>query len=147
MKGLICAGGHATRLQELTRVLNKHLLPVGHWPMIYYPLQQLQQLGVEEVLLVTGQQHGGQFIDLLGGGHVTARDGDELLFDLDLSYKVQTEPGGIAQVIGMAEKFAAPRSTSSKRPASSTRAIRSRPLPSSRRERTNENAERLASSR
>jgi glucose-1-phosphate thymidylyltransferase len=106
MKGLICAGGHATRLQELTRVLNKHLLPVGHWPMIYYPLQQLQQLGVEEVLLVTGQQHGGQFIDLLGDGHVTARDGDELLFDLDLTYKVQTEPGGIAQVIGMAEKFA-----------------------------------------
>jgi glucose-1-phosphate thymidylyltransferase len=106
MKGLICAGGHATRLQELTRVLNKHLLPVGHWPMIYYPLQQLQQLGVEEVLLVTGQQHGGQFIDLLGDGRVTARDGDELLFDLDLSYKVQTEPGGIAQVIGMAEKFA-----------------------------------------
>jgi glucose-1-phosphate thymidylyltransferase len=106
MKGLICAGGHATRLQELTRVLNKHLLPVGHWPMIYYPLQQLQRLGVEEVLLVTGQQHGGQFIDLLGDGHVTARDGDELLFDLDLTYKVQTEPGGIAQVIGMAEKFA-----------------------------------------
>jgi glucose-1-phosphate thymidylyltransferase len=106
MKGLICAGGHATRLQELTRVLNKHLLPVGHWPMIYYPLQQLQQLGVEEVLLVTGQEHGGQFIDLLGDGHVTARNGDELLFDLDLTYKVQTEPGGIAQVIGMAEKFA-----------------------------------------
>jgi glucose-1-phosphate thymidylyltransferase len=106
MKGLICAGGHATRLQELTRVLNKHLLPVGHWPMIYYPLQQLQRLGVEEVLLVTGQQHGGQFIDLLGDGHVTARDGDELLFDLDLTYKVQTEPGGIAQVVGMAEKFA-----------------------------------------
>src|SRR5437763_263854 len=65
MKGLICAGGHTTRLQELTRVLNKHLLPVGHWPMIYYPLQQLQRLGVEEGLLVTGQQHGGQFIDLL----------------------------------------------------------------------------------
>src|SRR5439155_22396359 len=99
-------GGHATRLQELTRVLNKHLLPVGHWPMIYYPLQQLQRLGVEEVLLFTGQQHGGQFIDLLGDGHVTARDGDELLFDLDLTYKVQTEPGGIAQVVGMAEKFA-----------------------------------------
>jgi glucose-1-phosphate thymidylyltransferase len=106
MKGLICAGGHATRLQELTRVLNKHLLPVGHWPMIYYPLQQLQRLGVEEVLLVTGQQHGGQFIDLLGDGHVTARNGDETLFDLDLTYKVQTEPGGIAQVIGMAETFA-----------------------------------------
>ena len=65
MKGLICAGGSATRLAELTRVANKHLLPVGSWPMVYYPLQLLQRLGVREVLLVTGQQHAGQFIDLL----------------------------------------------------------------------------------
>jgi glucose-1-phosphate thymidylyltransferase len=106
MKGLIAAGGSATRLEELTRVTNKHLLPVGRWPMIYYPLQQMQRLGVEEVLLVTGQQHAGQFIDLLGDGHLRSRSGDELLFDLDLSYKVQTEPGGIAQVIGMASRFA-----------------------------------------
>ena len=106
MKGLICAGGSATRLAELTRVTNKHLLPVGRWPMIYYPLQQLQALGVEEVLLVTGQQHAGQFIDLLGDGHVVARSGDEVLFDLDLTYKVQTRPGGIAQVVGMARQFA-----------------------------------------
>ena len=68
MKGLICAGGTATRLEELTRVTNKHLLPVGRWPMVYYPLQLLQRLGVREVLLVTGQQHAGQFIDLLGDG-------------------------------------------------------------------------------
>jgi glucose-1-phosphate thymidylyltransferase len=106
MRGLIAAGGSATRLEELTRVTNKHLLPVGRWPMIYYPLQQMQRLGVEEVLLVTGQQHAGQFIDLLGDGHLRSRSGDELLFDLDLSYKVQTEPGGIAQVIGMASRFA-----------------------------------------
>ena len=107
MKGLICAGGSATRLAELTRVTNKHLLPVGSWPMVYYPLQQLQRLGVREVLLVTGQQHAGQFIDLLGDGKVEERGGGELLFDLDLSYKVQTEPGGIAQVVGMARDFAA----------------------------------------
>src|SRR5436853_2805374 len=106
MKGLICAGGTATRLAELTRVTNKHLLPVGSWPTIYYPLQLLQRVGVREVLLVTGQQHAGGFIDLLGDGRVDARHGGERLFDLDLSYKVQTEPGGIAQVVGMARDFA-----------------------------------------
>jgi glucose-1-phosphate thymidylyltransferase len=106
MKGLICAGGTATRLEELTRVTNKHLLPVGRWPMVYYPLQLLQRVGVREVLLVTGQQHAGDFIDLLGDGRVRSRGGDELLFDVDVSYKVQVEPGGIAQVVGMARDFA-----------------------------------------
>jgi glucose-1-phosphate thymidylyltransferase len=107
VKGLICAGGTATRLEELTRVTNKHLLPVGRWPMVYYPLQLLQRVGVREVLLVTGQQHAGDFIDLLGNGRVSARGSDELLFDVDLSYKVQVEAGGIAQVVGMARDFAA----------------------------------------
>jgi glucose-1-phosphate thymidylyltransferase len=107
VKGLIAAGGDGTRLAELTRVTNKHLLPVGHWPMVFYPLQLLQRIGVREVLIVTGQQHAGQFIDLLGNGHVASRSGDEVLFDLDLSYKVQVEAGGIAQVVGMARDFAA----------------------------------------
>jgi glucose-1-phosphate thymidylyltransferase len=106
MKGLICAGGTATRLEELTRVTNKHLLPVGGWPMVYYPLQLLQRVGVREVLLVTGKQHAGDFIDLLGDGRLRTRNGDEQLFDLDLTYKVQVEPGGIAQVVGMARDFA-----------------------------------------
>jgi glucose-1-phosphate thymidylyltransferase len=75
--------------------------------MVYYPLQLLQRAGVREVLIVTGQQHAGQFIDLLGNGRVKSRSGDELLFDLDLSYKVQVEAGGIAQVVGMAAEFAA----------------------------------------
>ena len=105
-RGLICAGGEATRLQELTRITNKHLLPVGRWPMVYYPLQLMQSLGIRDVLLVTGQGHAGDFIDLLGDGRVQERGGDGLLFDLDLTYKVQTEPGGIAQVVGMAESFA-----------------------------------------
>jgi glucose-1-phosphate thymidylyltransferase len=107
VKGLVAAGGNATRLEELTRVTNKHLLPVGRWPMVFYPLQLLQRIGVREVLIVTGQQHAGQFIDLLGNGHVRSRSGDEQLFDLDLSYKVQVEAGGIAQVVGMARDFAA----------------------------------------
>src|SRR5712692_9118257 len=106
MKGLICAGGTATRLEELTRITNKHLLPVGRWPMVYYPLQLLQRLGVREVLLVTGKQHAGDFIDLLGDGRLEARSGGETLLDLDLTYKVQVEPGGIAQVVGMARDFA-----------------------------------------
>jgi glucose-1-phosphate thymidylyltransferase len=106
VKGLICAGGSATRLAELTRVTNKHLLPVGSRPMVYYPLQLLQRVGVEKVLLVTGKQHAGDFIDLLGDGRLRTRSGDEPLFDLDLTYKVQVEPGGIAQVVGMARAFA-----------------------------------------
>ena len=106
MKGLICAGGEARRLEELTRVTNKHLLPVGRWPMVYYPLDLLQKLGVHEVLLVTGKQHAGDFIDLLGDGRLGARSSGEPLFELELTYKVQVEAGGIAQVVGMARDFA-----------------------------------------
>jgi glucose-1-phosphate thymidylyltransferase len=105
-KGLVCAGGEATRLGELTRVANKHLLPVGSWPMIYYPLQLFQLAGIHEVLVVTGKGHAGQMIDLLGDGRLTARGTDEPLLELDLTYKVQTEAGGIAQVVGMAREFA-----------------------------------------
>ncbi len=107
MRGLVCAGGEATRLGELTRVANKHLLPVGRWPMIYYPLQLLERAGVREVLVVTGKGHAGQMIDSLGDGRLTARGTKEPLLDLDLTYKVQTEAGGIAQVVGMARDFAA----------------------------------------
>jgi glucose-1-phosphate thymidylyltransferase len=107
LKGLIAAGGEAMRLGELTRVANKHLLPVGRWPMIYYPLQLLQLCGIREILIVTGQGHAGQLIDLLGDGRMSERNSDSTLFDLDLTYKVQTQPGGIAQVVGMAEGFAA----------------------------------------
>jgi glucose-1-phosphate thymidylyltransferase len=106
MKGLVCAGGEATRLGELTRAINKHLLPVGSWPMVYYPLQLLQLAGIREVLVVTGKGHAGQMIDLLGDGKLTERNGEAPLLDLDLTYKVQTRPGGIAQVVGMARDFA-----------------------------------------
>jgi glucose-1-phosphate thymidylyltransferase len=106
VKGLVCAGGEATRLGELTRVANKHLLPVGRWPMIYYPLQLLERAGVESVLVVTGKGHAGQMIDLLGDGRLCVRGSEEPLLSLDVTYKVQTEPGGIAQVVGMARDFA-----------------------------------------
>ena len=75
--------------------------------MIYYPLQLLQLSGIREVLIVTGQGHAGQLIDLLGDGRMKERNAEAQLFDLDLTYKVQTEAGGIAQVVGMAESFAA----------------------------------------
>ena len=74
--------------------------------MIYYPLQLLQLAGVEEVMIVTGQGHAGQLIDLLGNGRMSQRGTSEPLFDLELTYKVQVEAGGIAQVVGMAESFA-----------------------------------------
>jgi glucose-1-phosphate thymidylyltransferase len=106
MKGLVCAGGEATRLGELTRVANKHLLPVGRWPMIYYPLQLLERAGVANVLVVTGKGHAGQMIDLLGDGKLNVRGSAEPLLSLDVTYKVQTQPGGIAQVVGMARDFA-----------------------------------------
>jgi glucose-1-phosphate thymidylyltransferase len=107
LKGLLCAGGEATRLGELTRATNKHLLPVGRWPMVYYPLQLLELAGIREVLVVTGKHHAGQMIDLLGDGRIAARGGGGSMFQLDLTYKVQTEPGGIAQVVGMARDFTA----------------------------------------
>ena len=106
MKGLVCAGGEATRLGELTRVTNKHLLPVGRWPMVIYPLQLLERAGAHDVLLVTGKGHAGQMIDLLGDGRLSVRGTTEPLLSLDLTYKVQTEAGGIAQVVGMARDFA-----------------------------------------
>ena len=106
MKGLVCAGGEATRLGELTRVTNKHLLPVGSWPMVLYPLQFLERAGARDVLLVTGKGHAGQMIDLLGDGRLAVRGTSTPLLELELTYKVQTEAGGIAQVVGMARDFA-----------------------------------------
>jgi len=106
IRGVVCAGGSATRLGEITRVSNKHTLPVGAWPMIFYPLDMLQKAGIREICLVTGPDHAGQFIDLLKDGRVNCRDSDETLFDLDLTYRVQAQPGGIAQAISLAKNFA-----------------------------------------
>jgi glucose-1-phosphate thymidylyltransferase len=74
--------------------------------MVYYPLQLLQRAGVRDVLLVTGKGHAGQMIDLLGDGRLAPRGGGDPILELELTYKVQTEPGGIAQVVGMAQDFA-----------------------------------------
>jgi glucose-1-phosphate thymidylyltransferase len=98
MKGIVLAGGKGSRLNPLTRVTNKHLLPVYDKPMIYYPIQTLVNAGIAEILLVTGGQNAGDFLRLLGDG----RD-----FGLKhLNYTYQEGEGGIAEALGLAEYFA-----------------------------------------
>ena len=97
MKGVILAGGTGSRLFPLTKVTNKHLLPVGLKPMIYYPIEKLTEAGIRQVLIVTGTEHMGSVVSLLGSG----RD-----FGCHFTYKVQDEAGGIAQALGLAEDFA-----------------------------------------
>src|SRR5881227_2947466 len=82
LRGVILAGGKGTRMGELTRVTNKHLLPVGPWPMVYHPLKKLTGAGLSEILLVSGRDHNCR-----------------------LTYRVQDEAGGIAQALGLAEHF------------------------------------------
>jgi len=96
MKGLILAGGTGSRLYPLTKVTNKHLLPVGRYPMIYYPIYHLTQVGIRDILVVTGTEHMGKVVQLLGSG----RD-----FGVKFTYKVQDEAGGIAQALGMGREF------------------------------------------
>lgn len=96
MKGLILAGGTGTRLDPLTRVTNKHLLPVYDRPMIFYPLSTMRDMGVREVMVILGGKSIGDIVELLG-------DGSE--FDLRLTYRYQAEPQGIAHAIGLARDF------------------------------------------
>lgn len=96
MKGIVLAGGTGSRLRPLTKVTNKHLLPVFDRPMIYYPLQTLATMGIWDVILISGKEHAGHFLNLLGSGRE---------FGLHLAYEVQEEAGGIAQALGLAEDF------------------------------------------
>jgi glucose-1-phosphate thymidylyltransferase len=96
MRGVILAGGKGTRLGELTRVTNKHLLPVGLYPMVYHPLKKMTGAGVRDILIVSGTEHMGDFVELLGSGRQ---------HDCSLTYRVQDEAGGIAQALGLAELF------------------------------------------
>src|SRR5688500_4632221 len=96
IRGIILAGGKGTRLGELTKITNKHLLPVGPLPMVYYPLKKLVGAGIREVMLVSGTEHMGDFVELLGSGRE---------HQCSLTYRVQDEAGGIAQALGLAELF------------------------------------------
>src|SRR5438094_641610 len=98
MKGVILAGGLGTRLYPLTKVTNKHLLPVYNKPMIYYPIQTLVNADIRDILLVTGGNNSGDFLRLLGNGKE---------FGLQhLNYTYQEGEGGIAAALSLAEYFA-----------------------------------------
>lgn len=97
IKGVVLAGGTGSRLFPLTKVTNKHLLPVGQAPMIWHPVWKLKQAGIDEILIVTGTEHMGDVVGCLGSG----KD-----FGCRFTYKVQDEAGGIAQALGLAENFA-----------------------------------------
>ncbi len=96
LKGVILAGGTGSRLRPLTKVTNKHLLAVGSKPMIFYPLEKLKSAGIEDIMVVTGVEHMGDVVNLLGSG----RD-----YGCRFTYRVQDEAGGIAQALDLAEGF------------------------------------------
>src|SRR6059058_1434248 len=98
MKGVILAGGSGTRLHPLTRITNKHLLPIYDRPMVTYAIEALVGAGVTELMLVTGGIHAGEFFRLLGNGHEYGLE--------RLLYAYQEKPGGIAEALGLAERFA-----------------------------------------
>lgn len=96
-KGIILSGGKGTRLQPATFAMNKHMVPILNKPMILYPLETLKSIGVTDILIVSGGNHLGAFADFLGDGGA---------YNVDITYKVQREAGGIAQALGLAENFA-----------------------------------------
>src|SRR2546423_11474714 len=97
MKGVILAGGKGTRLHPLTRITNKHLLPIYDRPMVTYAIEALVGAGISELMLVTGGTHAGEFLRLLGNGQ---EYGIELL-----TYAYQEKPGGIAEALGLGQRF------------------------------------------
>ncbi len=97
MKGIILAGGTGSRLHPLTKVTNKHLLPVYDKPMVYYPLHTLINAGIKDIMIVSGRGHAGHFLELLGSGND---------FGITLTYEIQEKAGGIAQALGLAESWA-----------------------------------------
>src|SRR5437899_8593207 len=97
LKGVILAGGTGSRLHPLTTITNKHLLPIYDRPMVTYAIEALVKAGVTELMLVTGGTHAGEFFRLLGNGHAYGID--------RLFYAYQERPGGIAEALGLAERF------------------------------------------
>ncbi len=96
MKGAILAGGNGTRLYPLTYVTNKHLLPVYNQPMIYYPIDTLIHAGIRDIIIVTGKEHAGSFMNILGSGRN---------FNAKFSYALQDQAGGIAEALSLTEEF------------------------------------------
>ncbi|MFD2612356.1 sugar phosphate nucleotidyltransferase [Paenibacillus gansuensis] len=99
MKGIILAGGTGTRLYPLTKIVNKHLLPVWKYPMIYYGVEKLKEAGIEDILIVMGKQSAGLYTEFLGGGKE---------WGVRLTYRIQEEAGGIAEALNLAKGFVYP---------------------------------------
>lgn len=99
IKGLILAGGSGSRLHPVTKVINKHLLPVGRKPMIYHPVSRLVEAGVHDIMVVSNAEHMGGILKLLGSGRE---------FGCRFTYAVQDEAGGIAEAVGLAKNFVGP---------------------------------------
>src|SRR5665647_278712 len=96
MKGIILAGGTGSRMYPLTKVTNKHLLPVYDKPMIYYPMGTLINAGIKDIMIVSGKGHAGHFLELLGSG---------VDHGVHFTYEIQEKAGGIAQALSLAEDF------------------------------------------
>lgn len=96
IKGIVLAGGTGSRLYPLTKVTNKHLLPVGREPMIFHPIKKLLGAGIAEIMIITGTEHMGDVVGLLGSGRE---------FGAEFTYRVQDEAGGIAQALGLCTNF------------------------------------------
>lgn len=96
MKGIILAGGSGSRLYPLTKVTNKHLLPVGRYPMISYPIAKLKEAGIHDIMVITGKEHMGAVVNLLGSGYD---------YGVNFTYRIQDQAGGIAQALGLCEGF------------------------------------------
>lgn len=97
MRGVVLAGGTGSRLFPLTKVTNKHLLPVGEQPMLLHPITRLRDAGVTEICIVTGTEHMGDIVSLLGSGHA---------YGCDFTFRVQDQAGGIAEALGLVRRFA-----------------------------------------
>lgn len=96
MKGVILAGGSGTRLRPLTELINKHLLPVGRYPMIFYSIDKMRNAGITDIMIVTNKQSAGLYVDFLGSGTG---------YGVSLTYRIQDQAGGIAQALSLANGF------------------------------------------
>lgn len=96
MKGVILAGGTGSRLFPLTQVINKHLLPVGRYPMIYHSIAKIKQAGINDIIIILGKEHMETIVSLLGSG---------CEYGVNFTYRIQDQSGGIAQALGLCEDF------------------------------------------
>ncbi|QEK12490.1 spore coat protein [Crassaminicella thermophila] len=96
MKGIILAGGTGSRLYPLTKVTNKHLLPVGKYPMIHHLVAKMKQASIKDIMVISGKEHMGSVVSLLGSGYE---------YGVNFTFRIQDQPGGIAQALGLCESF------------------------------------------